>query len=631
MESVGAKSSSTDFSPLVIDTLTCVHCSTFKRDSKFLTCNHIICSTCLTGLIANGTVECSSCSLLTPAPNGAQDLEDNFMAKLCINKKEIIDQIGIAQCHSCCLGKSTPSELFCVECNRYMCQIDWNAHKNFFPGAEYHSCITLNMQLELDSLIRTNVKLVCTGHPGCSLDMYCSDCKHIVCASCLAVAHKGHVALGVSTALESELADFIKCRESIQEKIHTCKQLLQQSEQHKGSLEEKRSIERIGIDRDYQERLALIVKQRDEKYLQLGTEYDDFINTLFIKTQQLESTLSQLYQAVRLSQSCDALALTMEDQLSLIPKVTDRLVSLSETIPKQKPISWELCLGASPIFPLEVVGHKYTMDAKEASHHFGGNLNLNKTRAVATGEENEIFIVDKGNSNIRRLSSEGKQILVFGKYGRAPGEFKSPWGICLFGKRLWVTDNSMGNVMSFSLEGTYLNRFGDWGEGPGEFQSPKGITADYLGCIWVADCDNNRIQRFEQNGKHLCSIPRSDIVNLIKPVDVSVSPDNTIWTLSGSEPAVLRLSVRGELLGQFGTVGRGRVLALPISIFYEESTRCVLVADTAANCVIAFSESGAVEGKLLFGKTKPYSLHGVSVDRAGRVVCTAKTIHVFTF
>ena len=628
MEIAGAKSLNTDLSPLIIDTLSCVHCSTFKRESKFLKCNHIICSICLTALIANGTVECSSCSLLTPVPNGAGDLEDNFMAKHCINKKEIVAQIGITQCHSCCLGKSTPSELFCVQCNRYMCQIDWNAHKNFFPGAEYHCCITKSMQTDLESLIRTNVKLMCLEHPNCSIDLYCSDCRALVCASCLAVTHKSHFVLGISTALESELADFLKCRESIEEKIDACKQILQESEQQKGSMEEKRNIERAGIDRDYQEELSRIAKQRDEKYRQLSTEYDDVISTLFIKTQQLESTLSQLYQAVRLTQSCDALALTKEDQLSLIPKVTDRLVSLSETIPKQKPIHSEAC---SPYFPLEVVRHKYTMDAKEASHLLGENLNLNKTRAVATGEENEIFVVDKGNSLIHRFSSEGKQILVFGKYGRGPGEFKSPWGICLFGKRLWVTDNSMGNVMSFSLEGTYLNRFGGWGEGPGEFQSPKGISADPKGCIWVADCGNNRIQRFEQNGKHLDILPHHDTVNLIKPVDVTVSPDSTVWTLSASDPAVLHFSVKGELLGQFGAIGRGRVLALPISIFYEESTRCLLVADTAANCVLAFSETGVVKVKLLFRNTKPYTLHGVSVDRAGRVICTARTIHVFTF
>ena len=625
------KSWSTDFSPFVIDTLTCVQCNTFKRDSKFLKCNHIICSLCIASRIDNGAVECGSCSLLTPAPNGASDLEDNFIAKHCINRKEIVDQIGIVQCHSCCLGKSTPSELFCVECNRYMCQIDWNAHKNFFPGAEYHSCIARDKGAQSDALVRTNVNLICSEHPGCTMDSYCSDCRHLVCASCLAVPHRGHAALGISAALESELADFLKCRESIQEKIDTCKHRLQQSEQQKDSLEEKRRVERMAVEREYQERLAVIVKQRDQRHLQLSNEYDDVINTLFIKTQQLDSTLSQLYQAVRLTQSCDSLALTREDQLSLIPKLTDRLVSLSETIPKQKPIHSEVSLGASPVLPFQDAKPKYTMDAKEASHNFGDNLNLNKTRAVATGEENEIFIVDKGNSLIHRLSSEGKQILVFGKYGRGPGEFKSPWGICLFGKRLWVTDNSMGNVMSFSLEGTYLSRFGDWGGGPGEFHSPKGICTDTKGRLWVADCDNNRIQKFEQNGKHLCIIPHSDVVNLIKPVDVAVSPDDTIWTLSGSEPAVLHLNVKGELLGQFGTVGKGKMLALPTSIFYEPSTQCLLVADTAANCVIAFSETGFVECKLLFRNTKPYNLHGVSVDRAGRVVCTAKTIHVFTF
>ncbi|KAI6646620.1 Tripartite motif-containing protein 2-like [Oopsacas minuta] len=628
------KSLNKDMSPLVYDTLTCVHCKKFKRTSKFLKCNHVICPKCLSVLSANGCIECTICGLLTPIPNGEVDLEDNFMALHCINKKDVLASIGSVLCNSCCLGKSTPSELFCVQCNRYMCKIDWNAHKNFVPGASYHVSINKDITSDSDTeqfLIQTSVSQHCRDHPNYNTELYCTNCRILTCANCLVVNHKDHIVVGMNVALESELADFSKCKESLEEKIDTCKQILQQSEQKKGSLEEKRDFEKGRIDKEYEEKLALIVKTRDDELLQLRTEYDDVINTLFIQTQQLESSLNQLYQAIRLTQTCSALAQCKEDQLTLIPKITDRLVSLSETIPKQKPIQSELHLGTSPsLHSPNVVKLKYSLETIEPTHKIGDNINLNKTRAIVSGDNDEIFVVDKGNSLIHSFSPEGKQLRAFGSYGRGPGQFKSPWGLCLDGKRLFVSDTSIGIVMSFTIEGTYRSKFGAWGQAAGEFRSPKGICTDSIGCLWVADCDNNRIQRFDQEGKHLDIFPHNKSFVMTKPVDVKTALyDNTLWVLTGCSPAVLHISSEGEVLDQIATLGKGRELSHPVSICYDNASRCVLVTDTSSSCVMVFSETGVVEGRLTFQDVKSYALHGVTVDRAGRVLCTAKCIQVF--
>lgn len=631
----GTKSLNTDTSPLLNETLSCVNCKLFKQASKFLNCNHVICSNCLTALVIDGSIECSMCNLLTPAPNGGVDLEDNFMTQHCINRREVLENIGTVPCTPCCLGKSTPSELFCVQCNQYMCQIDWNAHKNFVPGGAYHVFIDRNIQTESGAgagqfLVQTSFSQLCREHPSYSMELYCSDCRALICASCIVVAHKGHVVREISEAIKTELSDFSKCRESLEEKIDACKQKLQQSEQKKGALEEERGLKRDEIVQEFEDSLALIVGQRDKKLFELGREFDDVINTLFIQTQQLESTLNQLYQAIRLTQSCDVLSQCNIDQLSLIPKITDRLLSLTETIPKQKPI--QSSLGASLHSNPEVGEHKYSMKEKKPSHKFGESFNLNKTRAIASGEGGDVFVVDKGNALIHAFSPEGKQKFAFGKYGRGPGEFKNPWGLCLQGKRLWVSDSSMGIVMSFTLEGTYLSRFGAWGMGPGEFQSPKGLCADAKGCLWVADCDNNRIQRFEQNGKNLSIIPHDDSIVMLKPVDVAaVLHDDSVWVLTGSDPAVFHVSSEGELLTQFASLGKGRALVHPISLFYDDTTRCVLVADTAVCSVTVFNEAGVVDGRLSLQGIKSYSLHGVTVDKSGRVLCTAKCVYVFTF
>ena len=613
---------------VVNETLACITCKTIQHSSKFLKCNHIICDTCLSERILGGSIECTACSILTPAPNGAADLDDNFLIQHYTNEEDIRNNIGISPCSPCCLGKISPSELYCIQCKRYMCNIDWNAHQNFYPGATSHVCIRKDIKPD-QSLPPADSPQHCSLHPSSKLELYCNTCSSLACSSCVRINHGGHMVTGVDEALERERSDLSKCKESLEEKIDDCKQSLQQSEQKKRSLEEKRQTQKEEIENGYQERLAKLNNERDGKLNQMRTEFDNVINTLFIQTQQFESTLNQLYQAIRITESCPLLAQSKEEQLSLLPRVTDKLLPLTETVPKQKPVQPDQCRGAS-LSSAVVVPHKYSMQGKQPSFHFGANYNLNKIRGVSMGEEGKIFVVDKGNSLIHCFSPEGKQILAFGKLGRGPGEFKNPWGLCIHGKRLWISDNSVGNVVSFSLEGIYFCRFGTWGTAPGDFQSPKGISAGADGHIWVADCDNNRVQKLEQNGKPVDIVSSNDRFAIVKPVDVCVSLDNTVWILVGADPCIIHLNSEGNVLAQFGMFGKGRDLILPVSISYDESARCLLVADSAACHILSFSDSGVKEGKLSLKGIKPYTLHGVSTDGTGRVVCTAKEVSVFT-
>jgi DNA-binding beta-propeller fold protein YncE len=57
--------------------------------------------------------------------------------------------------------------------------------------------------------------------------------------------------------------------------------------------------------------------------------------------------------------------------------------------------------------------------------------------------------------------------------------------------------------MKFSRDGRYLMQWGKTGYAPGEFRTLHGIAIDMQGRVYVADRNNNRIQLFDQQGKHL--------------------------------------------------------------------------------------------------------------------------------
>src|SRR6185437_12894000 len=51
--------------------------------------------------------------------------------------------------------------------------------------------------------------------------------------------------------------------------------------------------------------------------------------------------------------------------------------------------------------------------------------------------------------------------------------------------------------------GKFITKWGSPGSGDGQFNSPTGIRTDSAGNVYVADFDNNRVQKFDSNGKFI--------------------------------------------------------------------------------------------------------------------------------
>jgi sugar lactone lactonase YvrE len=93
----------------------------------------------------------------------------------------------------------------------------------------------------------------------------------------------------------------------------------------------------------------------------------------------------------------------------------------------------------------------------------------------------------------------------FGEEGSGNGQFKQPnLGIATDAEgNIWVADTENNRVQKFNSKGEYLAQFGKEGTGNGEFKAPKGLTIDASGNIWVVDSGNNRVQKFNSKGEYL--------------------------------------------------------------------------------------------------------------------------------
>jgi len=65
---------------------------------------------------------------------------------------------------------------------------------------------------------------------------------------------------------------------------------------------------------------------------------------------------------------------------------------------------------------------------------------------------------------------------------------------------VFLADTDNNSIQKYSNSGTYITTWGSYGTGNGKFIVPAGIAVDPSGNVFIADTDNNRIQKFSNSG-----------------------------------------------------------------------------------------------------------------------------------
>ena len=80
------------------------------------------------------------------------------------------------------------------------------------------------------------------------------------------------------------------------------------------------------------------------------------------------------------------------------------------------------------------------------------------------GPDGHIFITDGyGNARVLEYTSGGKELREWGKPGSGPGEFNLPHSIQIDGGTIYVADRENDRIERFNLSGQYLGQFADLG------------------------------------------------------------------------------------------------------------------------------------------------------------------------
>ncbi len=131
---------------------------------------------------------------------------------------------------------------------------------------------------------------------------------------------------------------------------------------------------------------------------------------------------------------------------------------------------------------------------------------------IATAPGGLVFVAEAKLNHIAVLEDSGQSKWTL---GRAWGMtiLRQPHGLAVAGDRVVVADTGNDCVRVFGLDGTLMGTIGrgsgsasgGGGAGPGALRRPLDVAVDDEGFVYVADCDNHRVQKFSADGSFVKS------------------------------------------------------------------------------------------------------------------------------
>ena len=136
--------------------------------------------------------------------------------------------------------------------------------------------------------------------------------------------------------------------------------------------------------------------------------------------------------------------------------------------------------------------------------------------AVAVDPNNRIFVAEGVgflvHARISVFSEGGDFLTCF-----TTQDMRQPDGLAIHGDYLYVTDTWLDAIFHFKMEPEFplVTKHGNKGSQIGEFNYPHSLAVSTNGDVYVADCNNNRVQILNSSLQHLRTLTRQRIVSLV--------------------------------------------------------------------------------------------------------------------
>ncbi|MBK7643313.1 MAG: NHL repeat-containing protein [Planctomycetes bacterium] len=224
-------------------------------------------------------------------------------------------------------------------------------------------------------------------------------------------------------------------------------------------------------------------------------------------------------------------------------------------------------------------------------------------------DRERLYVADAGLQLVVIFDRRNSKLVgAIGGFGGEDGQFRRPVDVAIDEEgQIYVADQGNQRVQRFDKDGRFLGAFGGFGAHAGLFAAPSSI--EYAaGRVYVADRDNQRIQVFDREGKALYDwgvhalVPHEGQGHLHYPDALALAPDGSFAAvgegfedrvqLFGPEDDASRLLRAGSQLTGAAHYGGGLALGARLCVVLEPSTPCGLALDTNGSEPIEIARFG---------------------------------------
>jgi DNA-binding beta-propeller fold protein YncE len=193
-------------------------------------------------------------------------------------------------------------------------------------------------------------------------------------------------------------------------------------------------------------------------------------------------------------------------------------------------------------------------------------------------------------------------LLKWGTSGSGGGQFDAPGGIAVdAGGLVYVADRNNDRIQKFAADGTLVLQWGSTGSGNGQFSSPRDVAVDGDGFVYVADYFNTRIQKFKANGTFVMAwgSPGTGDGQFSAPRGVAADGNGFIYVADDgfSAKRIQKFTAAGAFVAKWGVPGSGDGQFLSPRGVAADPAGNVYVSDTLNDRIQKFSNTGSFLGK----------------------------------
>ena len=209
---------------------------------------------------------------------------------------------------------------------------------------------------------------------------------------------------------------------------------------------------------------------------------------------------------------------------------------------------------------------------------------------------------DTGNHRIQKFNSSGTFITKWGATllglpvaGTGDGEFNLPAGVATdSSSNVYVADTNNNRIQKFNSTGGFLTKWGTSGSGNGQFTLPQGIATDSSDNVYVADTGNNRIQKFNSTGGFITAWGTAGTGDgqFTSPSGVAVDSSGNVYVADPGNNRIQKFDSSGTFITKWGSAGTGNGQFGTTLDVATGSHGNVIVADGTNNRIQKFRPSG---------------------------------------